>query len=206
MLDADSSMKEAAEKDLTARMAARIRSLRARRSLSLEGLAAKSGVSRSMISLIERAESSPTAVVLERIAAGLGVMLADLFEREGEAAQERGPVARRADQTEWRDPQSGYVRRNVSPANAGQPVQIVEVSFPAGARISFETGAREMQVWQQIWILQGAMVITHGQVRHDLQEGDCLAMVLDQPTMFHNATRKAARYAVVITTGVEARR
>ena len=59
-----------------ARLAIRLRALRAERGLSLDALAEQSGVSRSMISLIERAESSPTASVLDRLAASLGVTLA----------------------------------------------------------------------------------------------------------------------------------
>ncbi|HUL05742.1 MAG TPA: helix-turn-helix transcriptional regulator, partial [Candidatus Acidoferrum sp.] len=53
---------------INARIAGRVRALRADRGLSLDALAAKSAVSRSMISLVERGESSPTAVVLEKIA------------------------------------------------------------------------------------------------------------------------------------------
>ena len=62
------------------RLAARVRELRAARGFSLDELATRSGVSRSMISLIERGESSPTAVVLDRLASGLGVMLLSLFD------------------------------------------------------------------------------------------------------------------------------
>ena len=43
---------------------------------TLDELAAKCDVSRSMLSLVERGESSPTAVVLEKIATGLGIALA----------------------------------------------------------------------------------------------------------------------------------
>jgi len=68
-------------------IAERVGELRAAQGLSLDALASKSGVSRSMISLIERGESSPTAVVLEKLAAGLGVMLASLFDAPPAAAQ-----------------------------------------------------------------------------------------------------------------------
>jgi len=54
-------------------VAQRVRELRATQGLSLEALADRSGVSRSMISVIERGESSPTAVVLAKLAAGLSV-------------------------------------------------------------------------------------------------------------------------------------
>src|SRR5205823_3043826 len=140
------------ESDLNQRIAERVRELRAAQGLSLDALAAKSGVSRSMISLIERGESSPTAAVLEKLAAGLGVTLASLFDASGAAAQTpSGPVARREDQPQWQDPASGYVRCNVSPPGVPQPMQIVEVHFPAGKRVVFEAGVREKRVYQQIW-------------------------------------------------------
>src|SRR5688572_22443161 len=108
--------------DLNQRIAERVRELRAKAELSMDELASKSGVSRSMISLIERGESSPTAVVLDKLAAALGVMVASLFDAP-RPEKDNGPVARRADQPEWRDPASGYVRRNVSPPGVPQPFQ-----------------------------------------------------------------------------------
>ncbi|MDG3007813.1 helix-turn-helix domain-containing protein [Paludisphaera mucosa] len=186
---------------LNRRIADRVRELRAASGLSLDGLAAKSGVSRSTISLVERGETSPTAVVLEKLAGGLGVMLASLFDAPAAAARSSGgPLARREDQPQWRDPASGYLRRNVSPPGAPQPMQIVEVHFPPGGRVAFENGGRDAIVHQQVWLLEGAMDVSVGDERYRLREGDCLAMQLDRPTMFHNPTREPARYAVVIAS------
>jgi transcriptional regulator with XRE-family HTH domain len=207
MMDISSIIMEEIASDLNQRIADRVRDLRAGRGLSLDALASRCGVSRSMISLIERGESSPTAVVLEKLATGLGVTLASLFDGPAASTGEPdGPVARRDDQPQWRDPASGYLRRNVSPAGVPQPMQIVEVHFPPGGRVAFETGAREMRVYQQVWILEGAIDITLGKERHRLREGDCLAMQLDRPTMFHNPTRKTTRYAVVIASEPVSRR
>ncbi len=186
---------EPVEPGINDRIAARVRELRARRGLSLEALAEASGVSRSMISLVERGESSPTAVVLEKLATGLGVSLATLFEAP--AARPR-PVSRRADQVEWRDPASGYLRRNVSPDGFPSPIQIVEVAFPAGARVAYETAARPGVTHQQVWVLQGMIEVVLGEERFELRAGDCLAMVLDRPITYHNPTPKPARYCVVI--------
>src|SRR5947209_18270610 len=122
MLEYASSMTDTTATTLNARIADRVRELRAARGLSLDALATRSGVSRSMISVIERGESSPTAVVLEKLSVGLGVPLASLFDAPADdAALPAGPVARRVDQPEWRDPASGYLRRNVSPAGLAQP-------------------------------------------------------------------------------------
>jgi transcriptional regulator with XRE-family HTH domain len=183
--------------DINARIAGRVRSLRADLGLTLEALAARCEVSRSMISLVERGESSPTAVVLERIASGLGVSLATLFD---DARAPADPVSRRHDRTPWRDPQSGYVRRNISPAGFPSPIQIVDVMLPAGARVAYETGARDVSIHQQIWVQEGRVEVTLGTTTHRLAKDDCLAMHLNQPTAFRNRTRKPARYLVVIAT------
>jgi transcriptional regulator with XRE-family HTH domain len=206
MVDMISTMKEPSP-DVNRRIAARVRALRAGHGLSLDALARRCGVSRSMISLVERGESSPTAVVLEKLAAGLGVVLASLFDGPAaDTSAPAGPVVRLKDQVEWSDPASGYVRRNVSPPGVPQPMTIVDVQFPPRARVAFETGARDSRVHQQIWVLRGAMDITVGAERHRLREGDCLAMQLDRPTMFHNPTRKPARYAVVLASATPVRR
>src|SRR5438270_10443130 len=191
--------------DLNQRIAERVRELRAAQGLSLDAVAGKSGVSRSMISLVERGETSPTAVVLEKLAAALGVTLAALFDAPAAQASS-GPVARREDQPQWQDPASGYLRRNVSPPGVPQPMQIVEVHFPPGERVAFETGGRDTRVHQQVWVLEGAIDVTLGAERHRLREGDCLAMQLDRPTMFHNPTRRRAPYAVVIASDTPSRR
>ncbi len=180
---------------LTGRIAQRVRALRTGAGLSLDDLAARCGVSRSMISQVERGQSSPTAVVLEKLSVGLGVPLASLFDLPHPAAS---PVSRSVDQVSWSDPQTGYTRRNVSPA--ASPIRLVEVSFPAGARIAYETAARQPRVHQLVWVLEGSIDIATGEQRHRLKPGDCLAMVLDRPVSFHNPTRKPARYAVVITS------
>lgn len=187
---------DTAASDVNDRIARRVRDLRAGRGLSLDALARQCGVSRSMISLIERGEASPTAVVLERLATGLGVPLASLFDAPGAAAS---PVARAADQPVWRDPHSGYVRRNVSPAG-DSPLRIVEVSFPPRARVAYDTAAREPAMHQQVWVQAGTIEVTVGDDTHRLAAGDCLAHRLDRPTRFHNPGRTTARYVVVIAT------
>lgn len=183
--------------DINARIASRVRTLRAELGMTLDALAAKCDVSRSMLSLVERGESSPTAVVLEKIAAGLGVSLAALFD---DASAPANPLAQRVDHIPWRDPQSGYVRRNISPANFPSPIQIVEVVLPAGASVAYETGARDVSIHQQIWVQEGRIELTLGNVTYTLVEDDCLVMQLNEPTTFRNGASQLARYVVVIVT------
>jgi len=191
--------------DLGARIAARLRGLRSEHGYSLDALATRSGVSRSAISMIERNETSPTAVVLERLATALDVPLASLFDSVS-VTDPPTPVARRTDQPRWRDPQSGYVRRNVSPPNWPSPIRLVEVEFPAGATVSYDTAERDVVIHQQLWLLSGEIEVTVGDTTHALFLGDCLAMRVDRPITFRNVTSRKARYAVVIVSEPAAQR
>ena len=119
-----STMKDAtSSNDINQCIASFVRLRRARLGMTLDALAAKCNVSRSMLSLVERGESSPTAVVLEKIAGGLGIPLAKLFDDPSAPAD---PVSRWKDQQSWKDPESNYVRRNISPPNYPSPIRIVE--------------------------------------------------------------------------------
>jgi transcriptional regulator with XRE-family HTH domain len=189
---------ESAVSIIERRVAARLRDLRAQRGLTLDELAEQSGVSRSMLSLIERAESSPTARVLDKLAVSLGVTLASLFAEEDRA--DAAPVARRADQPAWCDPETGYVRRNLSPPAFPSPIELVEVVLPPGTRVVYESGFRVPPVAQQVWVLEGALEVTVGKQVYLLSVGDCLAMQVDRPTAFRNHRRKAVRYLVALTT------
>ena len=187
--------------DINARIARRVRELRETHELSLDALALRCGVSRSHISLIERGQSSPTATVLDKLAAGLGVTLASLFDSSAAApSAEAAPLSRVADQPVWTDPASGYVRRNVSPP-ARSPIQLVDVVFLAGRRVAFDSGvARGAETHQQVWMIEGTIDLRVGDTRWRLEAGDCLAMKLDRPIVFHNPARHMARYLVALVT------
>jgi transcriptional regulator with XRE-family HTH domain len=187
--------------DINARIARRVRQLRDGAGYSLEALAERSGVSRSNISLIERGQSSPTAAVLDKLAAALGVTLASLFEDDaaGAPAAEPSPLARVAEQPLWTDPASGYLRRNVSPA-ARSPIQLVDVVFPAGQRVAYDAVRRDNEVHQQVWMIDGSMELTVGDTAWRLEAGDCLSMQLDRPIVYRNPTRRPARYLVALVT------
>lgn len=177
----------------------RLKRLRTARGVSLDALAERSGVSRSMISLVERGESSPTAKILDRLAAGLGVTLAALFTAE--VLADTGPLAKRANQPTWRDPESGYVRRNLSPPGHPSPLELVEIELPPGARVAYDSAARAATVDQQVWVLNGALDLTVGEEAYALQSGDCLAFRLDRPTAFRNPGDQPTRYLVALIVG-----
>ncbi|MRW91328.1 helix-turn-helix domain-containing protein [Duganella sp. FT80W] len=178
--------------DINQLIARRVQALRAARGLSLAALAELSGVSRSNISLIERGESSATATVLDKLAGALGVTLASLFEAESAAPS---PLSTRERQPVWTDPASGYTRRQLSPG-VRSPMQLVEVEFPPGRRVSYEQGHNEADIYQQLWLLEGTLEVTVGTQHWRLQPGDCLAFREVADISYENPGQVAARYLV----------
>ncbi len=183
------------EDELEMAIGTRLRSLRISRSLTLDELALTSGVSRAMISRIERGEASPTAALLARVCAALGLSLSAFFADDGDAAS---PLARREDQKVWRDPETGYLRRAVSPPGTASPVDIVEVEFPAGARGHFPPHAASRGMTQHIWLFEGVLEMTTADAVERLMPGDCLYMPVGDGHVFHNPGEGPARYCVVL--------
>ncbi|WP_212511493.1 helix-turn-helix domain-containing protein [Acinetobacter seifertii] len=184
--------------DINIRIAHRIRELRLGRGYTLEMLATRCQVSRSAISLIERGETSPTAVVLEKLANGLEVPLTQIFINETSSPSPQ-PVIHRNEQAEWRDPETGYIRRTVSPPNLRLPFQIVEIEFPPHSRVTYEISESSKVVQQQLWVVEGQIDIQIGNNSYALGQGDCLAMQLDQPVIYSNNSSQVARYILVVS-------
>src|SRR5262245_12195549 len=179
--------------DLSTAIAATLLAARQARGLSGGTLADRSGVSRAMISKIERGETQPTAALLARLAAALGMTLSELV---AQAEQDQKRLVRQQDQPTWTDPGTGYVRRAVSPI-AGGPLELVEVELPAGAEVAFPA-ASYVLTHHQIWVLAGRLTFREGEAEHDLGAGDCLQLGPPQACAFENRTTQTTRYLVVL--------
>jgi transcriptional regulator with XRE-family HTH domain len=177
--------------ELDQRIGARIRLERESRGWSLTDLAAKATVSRAMIHKVERGESSPTANLLARLSGAFGLSMSALVAR---AELTAGRLLRQSGQPTWTDPATGYVRRHVSP-RSDMPLDLVEVTLPARQQVAMPASAYAF-LRQLIWVLEGQLVFLEGEVRHQLEEGDCLELGPPTDCVFLNDTRKACRYAV----------
>ncbi len=173
-------------------IASRIRGERAARRWTLDDLAARSGVSKAMISKIERSEASPTAALLGRLSGAFGLTLSALLATE----ERHGGPLRAADQPLWRDPATGYVRRQVHAASA-MPVELIEVELPAGATVSFPASSYAF-IAQVIWMLAGTLAFVEGSVTHTLRPGDSLELGTPADCTFRNDSAAACRYLVVV--------
>ncbi|MEJ0074089.1 MAG: XRE family transcriptional regulator [Alphaproteobacteria bacterium] len=181
------------EDTLTSAISARVRGERTARRWSLDDLAERASVSKAMISKIERAEVSPTAALLGRLSAAFGLTLSALLAED--ETPRRGPV-RAKTQAIWRDPATGYVRRQVA-ASATSPIELTEVDLPPGASVSFPA-ASYTRMSHVIWVLAGRLTFAEGDVTHDLGPGDSLEFGPPADCTYRNDGSTPCRYLVVL--------
>jgi transcriptional regulator with XRE-family HTH domain len=182
------------DKSLDQLLGARLKSLREAKGLSLGELAELSGVSKAMIARVEKAQSSATAALLGRLCAGLGARLSSVIAAADERQEQ---LSRRGDQPLWRDPETGYLRRQISPRDATSGIEIVAIELPAGAKVPYEAWAANAYS-QQLLMLEGKLDLTIADAHYELHEGDCIDFDVMRPNVFENRGRKPARYLVII--------
>lgn len=181
------------ENDLDARIGARIRTERESRGWSLTELSQRAAVSRAMIHKVERGESSPTANLLGKLSGAFGLSISSLIAR---AETRQGRLLRAADQNVWVDPETGYLRRHVSP-QSDLPVDLVQITLPAGKHVPMPASAYAFQR-QLIWVVQGELVFVEGDVHHAMQTGDCLELGPPVDCEFRNDSAADCVYAIIL--------
>ena len=179
--------------DIDNRIGASIRAERESRGWSLTELAARAAVSRAMIHKVERGDSSPTANLLGKLSGAFGLSMSTLLAR-AEAAG--GQLLRRADQPLWTDPETGYLRRQVSP-RSDMPVDLVEVTLPPAREVPMPAPAYAF-IRQLIWVLDGELTFVEGAITHQLRQGDCLHLGPPADCVFRNAGNQPCSYAVIV--------
>ncbi|MFG2306420.1 helix-turn-helix domain-containing protein [Actinacidiphila glaucinigra] len=179
-----------------ARLATRLAELRDERGWSLDELATRTGVSRSTLSRLERAEISPTAALLGRLCTAYERTMSRLLA-EVESGGEPAQLVRAAEQGVWTDTASGFERRSVSPPHPGLRAEIVEGVLRPGADIAYEEPP-VAGLEHHVWLREGALEVTVQGREHRLGPGDCLRYRLWGTSRFHCPGPEAARYTVVV--------
>ncbi len=166
-------------------LGSRIRDERTLRSLSLEELARKARVSRSMLSAVERGEKAPSVLILDQIATGLGTSIARLLASESE---ERVVILRAGDQHRAVDA-SGWERRILSPVLPNVEFEFMRTALNpgvnAGAFLPHNPGSREY-----VAVERGTLRLTLDGEVYLLKKGDSIYYAGDCVHEFENPDRR----------------
>lgn len=165
----------------------RVRALRSARDLTLQTVANRTGLSASMISMVERGLTSPSIGTLVSIASTLGVHMSDLFDFPVDA--EHNPVHPADDQQTVTTP-TGVVRR-LAQLDERRGVELVVNEYPPG---SSSADAQTHHTGHEYGIvLEGQLVVELGDHRHELGPGDAIAYDSDRPHRICNEGPLPAR-------------
>jgi transcriptional regulator with XRE-family HTH domain len=176
------------------RLGERVRILRRERGLTLNLLAERSGVSRAMISKLERGEKNPTLVVAAKVAEGLGVSLSQLV---GVEERREVVVVPRERRMIMRDPGTGFERQLLSPSFGGRGIEFIWSVVPEGSS-SGEFPPHRRGVEEYVVVEKGRLRAVLGGEDYLLEEGDALYFEADISHRFDNAGEGECSYYLVI--------
>lgn len=182
--------------DLNFRLAERLKSLRLGRGWSLLDLAESSGVSRSTLSRIENGDVSPTAETLGALSTAFEMTMSQLL---APVETPFAPLVRRADQSQWHDPENAFHRQIVSPPSSGLTAEVIRCQLGAYQIIAYASPSLPGHE-HHLLVLSGALTVTLGDEHHELAEGDCLRYRLFGPSRFQTGVEPAT-YLVVLAGG-----
>jgi quercetin dioxygenase-like cupin family protein/DNA-binding XRE family transcriptional regulator len=176
------------------RLGERVRALRREGGWTLEMLAERSGVSRAMISKLERGEKNPTLVVAAKVAEGLGMNLSQLI---GVEEKRKVVVVPRERRMTMRDPGTGFERQLLSPSLSGRGVEFMRNVVPENST-SGELLPHRRGVEEYVVVERGRLRAVLGGEEYVLEEGDAAYFEADVAHRFDNAGEGECSYYLVI--------
>lgn len=174
----------------------RVRGLRESAKLTLEDLSQQSGVSRAMLSKVERGEKSPTIGVASRISRALDTSLSVLMG--GEEKRRAVALVRKDQRHIFRDAETGFERHLLSPPIAGSVVEVLFHRLPAGVSTGklppYPAGTEKHVV-----IVDGELVVATDGSDTKLSMDDALFFEADVEHSFDNRTKKPCSYYLIVS-------
>lgn len=171
-----------------------IKATREVQQISLSDLAKRAGVSKSVVSRIEAGLTSPTAVMLAKLAEGMTVSLSTLLRGD------MGPpvhIQMLAEQPIFHDPKSGLVRRTLSPVSPDALVEIVQNSLPV-RKTRGKFPAHSLGTQEHIVVQVGKIEVTVGKRVFVLAAGDAAQFAADSEHSVRNVGTRKAEWLLVI--------
>jgi XRE family transcriptional regulator, regulator of sulfur utilization len=165
--------------DLGKRISERLKQVRKDRNLSLEAVAKLSGVSRSMLSQIERGSSSPTVSTLWNLTRALDVDLASLIDGKMPDNEGFRDVVRANRIPTIESKGEGCRLKILSPPDYAGDCELYEVIFASGGALRSEPHSDGCE--EHLTVLEGAISVTSGNATIDLNAGDTACYRADRP-------------------------
>jgi transcriptional regulator with XRE-family HTH domain len=178
--------------ELAQRVASNLRERRKARGLSLDELAAASGVSRAALSQIETQKSNPSLSVLWKIAVGLGIPFSELLGNAGPSAN----LLRRVDAQVLRSADGRMESRPMAPAGFSRDIEVYELRL--AGRSVHAAEAHGAGTTELIVVLSGLLRMHVAGEKFDLGPGDSLAFPADRPHTYENPGGAEARYHDIV--------
>lgn len=163
--------------EITARLAARLKEERAAKELSLDALAKLSGVSRSMLSQIERGESSPTVASLWNLTRALNVDFSTLLDEEAEPVHPIREIVPAAQTPVIRDRAAGCEVRILSAPEEVGGNEVYDIRFDKGAAL--ESTAHKKGCVEHLTVLEGTLQVVSGGEDAAVSAGDTVRYAAD---------------------------
>jgi transcriptional regulator with XRE-family HTH domain len=180
--------------DVNAAVARNVRAHRTRLAGTLDDLAARSGVSKGMLSQVEQARTNPSVATICRLATAFGVSIASLVEAP-EVPSARVVRAQEA-VTLWTGEQAGSTARLLVGSGTSQQVELWDVRMLAGDGYASEghpSGTREL-----LLVIEGELTLELDGDPHLVCAGDAIAFVADRPHAYRNRGTSPLRYSLTV--------
>jgi transcriptional regulator with XRE-family HTH domain len=189
--------------DLTPAVGTNLRRIRGELGLSLERLAAASGVSRAMLGQIELSQSAPTINILWKIARALNVPFSALITDPTARRTKVLPAARAKILT---SADGTFSSRALFPFDEPRAVEFYELRLAPRSRETAEP--HPPGTVENLVVTSGALEMQVGEDRYRLDRGDAIRFEADVPHEYHNPSDEPAVIYLVMTYGerVAARR
>ena len=190
------SVQEPAHLDATvATFGDRVRARREQAGQTLEQFSKRSGVSRAMLSKVERGEKSPTIGIAKRIAHALQTPLSVLMADEVE--QRAVALVKKSQRQTFRDAATGFERHLLSPIMAGLAVEVVLHLLPP--RTSTGKLPYPQRTGKHVLAARGVVIVGFDGREVTLEEGDSLYFEAELEHWFENRTDQPSEYYLVIS-------
>jgi transcriptional regulator with XRE-family HTH domain len=160
-------MTEISADHVLSRLSARLREARQRQGLSLDAVARLSGVSRSMVSQIERGESSPTVATLWNLTRALQVDFAGLLDPQGAAGI---TVVTAAQAPRIAGHGRGCRITILSPPEQAGRCEVYDIRFEDGGALDSEPHGAGTQ--EHLTVIEGRVEVRSGDAVETLGTGD----------------------------------